>query len=195
MKSINGRKLRCAARSALLAAVGFGLAVPAFATPPSHAPAHGWRKKHDPYYLGYTGREWGQDYGIIEGHCNREAIGTVLGGTLGGAIGSQIGDGDERVIAIVLGTVIGAAIGREIGRNLDDKDRACVGHALELAKDGQKVSWVNEASGVSYVLTPLAAKSADTCRDFELQLTRAGKAQSQKGRACRTGDGTWEMNH
>lgn len=195
MQLITGRKLWRIAGIAALAVASFGLAVPAFADPPSHAPAHGWRKKHDPYYLGYTGRQWGQDYGIIEGRCNREAIGAVLGGAAGGAIGSQIGDGDERVVAIVLGTVIGALIGREIGRDLDEKDRACVGHALELAKDGQSVRWVNEGSGVSYVLTPVAgAQAGGSCRNFDLQVTRAGNVQTQPGRACRTGDGTWEMN-
>jgi len=195
MQLITGRKLWRIAGIAALAVVSLGLAVPAFADPPSHAPAHGWRKKHDPYYLGYTGRQWGQDYGIIEGRCNREAIGAVLGGAAGAAVGSQIGEGDERVVAIVLGTVIGALIGREIGRDLDEKDRACVGHALELAKDGQSVRWLNESSGVSYVLTPVAsAQDGGTCRNFNLQVTRAGNVQTQPGRACRTGDGTWEMN-
>jgi len=35
--------------------------LPALADPPDHAPAHGWRKKHDPAYVGYTGREWERD--------------------------------------------------------------------------------------------------------------------------------------
>ena len=32
---------------------------PAFADPPAHAPAHGWRKKNDPDYVGYTGDAMG----------------------------------------------------------------------------------------------------------------------------------------
>jgi surface antigen len=194
MHSIDRSNLRSAARAALLLVVGFALAIPAFADPPSHAPAHGWRKKHEPYYVGYTGHQWPNDYGIIDGHCNREAIGAVLGGVVGGAIGSQVGDGDGRVVAIVLGTVLGAMIGREIGRDLDEKDRACVGHALELAKDGQSVRWLNSTSGVSYVLTPLAgSREGGNCRSFTLQASRDGRSQSQKTSACRTPDGAWQM--
>ncbi|HJS22663.1 MAG TPA: glycine zipper 2TM domain-containing protein [Steroidobacteraceae bacterium] len=187
------RALRGAGLAALLMA-SIGVAVPALADPPSHAPAHGWRKKHDPYYVGYTGRQWEHDYGIGDGRCNREAIGTVLGGVVGGVVGSQVADDSDRAVAIVLGTVIGAVIGREIGRNMDERDRACVGHALELAKAGQSVRWLNESSGVTYVLTPSGGgANAGTCRDFELQVSRAGKTELQPSRACRTGDGTWQM--
>ncbi|TCJ18142.1 hypothetical protein EZJ19_02570, partial [Parasulfuritortus cantonensis] len=64
---------------------------PVWADPPGQAPAHGWRKKHDPYYMGYTGRKWDDDYGITLGRCNRDAVGAVLGGVVGGAIGSRVG--------------------------------------------------------------------------------------------------------
>ena len=190
---IDRMTLRRASVAILLTAAIVG-AIPAFADPPSHAPAHGWRKKHDPYYVGYTGREWERDYGIVEGRCNREAIGTVLGAVVGGAVGSQVGDDSERAVATVLGAVIGAVIGRQIGRNMDDRDRACVGHALELAKNGQSVRWLNETSGVTYVLTPSGGgQTAGGCRDFELQVSRNGRTEIQPSRACRTGDGTWQM--
>ena len=192
---INGmQKILRNAGFALLLGASIGVALPALADPPSHAPAHGWRKKHDPYYVGYTGRQWERDYGIVDGHCNREAIGTVLGGVVGGVVGSQVADGDDRAVAIVLGTVIGALIGRQIGRNMDERDRACVGHALELAKDGQSVRWLNDTTGVTYVLTPSGGgQAAGSCRNFELQISRAGKTEVQPSRACRTGDGTWQM--
>ena len=165
------------------------------ADPPDHAKAHGWRKKHDPRYVGYTGRNWERDYGIIEGSCNRKEIGTVIGAVVGGAIGSQVGDGDGRVVAIIVGSVLGAVVGREIGRDLDDGDRACVGHALELAKVGQPIRWVNEKTKVNYVLTALAAAAGDTkdCRRFTIKASRDGKSQTSKGRACRGGDGSWKM--
>lgn len=176
-----------------LAAIA-GFVVPTFADPPSHAPAHGWRKKHDPYYVGYTGRQWERDYGILEGNCNRKTIGAVLGGVVGGAVGSQVGEGSDRKVAIVLGTVIGALIGRQIGRNMDEKDRACIGHALELAKGGQSVRWANEATGVTYLVTPAAgAKDGGACRNFKLKATREGRSRIQDGRACRSGDGVWQM--
>ena len=169
--------------------------LPAFADPPGHAPAHGWRKKHDPAYVGYTGREWERDYGIVEGHCNRDDIGTVIGAVVGGAIGSKVADGSNRAVAIVIGSVLGAVVGREIGRDLDDRDRACVGHSLELVKVGQKVRWVNDQTRVSYLLTSLAAVKGDPkdCRRYALQATLDGKARTSKGRACRSGEGTWTI--
>ena len=169
--------------------------LPALADPPDHAPANGWRKKHDPAYVGYTGREWERDYGIVEGHCNRDDIGTVIGAVVGGAIGSKVADGSNRAVAIVVGSVLGAVVGREIGRDLDDRDRACVGHSLELVNIGQKVRWTNEQTHVGYLLTPLAAVKGDApgCRRFTLQATLDGRARTSEGRACRTGEGTWAI--
>jgi surface antigen len=179
----------------LVALVAAIVCLPALADPPDHAKAHGWRKKHDPAYVGYTGREWERDYGIIEGHCNRDDIGTVAGAVIGGVIGSQVGDDSHRAVAIVVGSVLGAVIGREIGRDLDERDRACVGHSLELVKLGQKVRWANEQTRVNYVLTPLAAVKGDPsdCRRYTLQATLDGKSRTSQGRACRTGEGTWAI--
>jgi surface antigen len=181
----------------LQALVGFAcvaFALPGLADPPDHAKAHGWRKKHDPYYMGYTGKEWPHDYGIIEGHCNRDDIGAVLGAVAGGAIGSQVGDKSDRPVAIAVGAVLGAVIGHEIGRNLDERDRACVGHALELVKDGRAVSWTNEVTHVSYVLTPRApTKSGATCRNYELKTTLGKTVKTAIGNACRKADGTWAI--
>src|SRR4051812_35658274 len=53
-----------------------GLSVPALADPPDHAPAHGWRKKHDrgeredrddQGYEGYEGKRWDRDYAVLSG--------------------------------------------------------------------------------------------------------------------------------
>lgn len=171
------------------------LCVPALADPPPHAKAHGWRKKNDPGYVGYTGREWTRDYGIVEGRCNRDEIGTVLGAVVGGAIGSQIGDGSGRAVAVVVGAVLGAVVGREIGKDLDDRDRACIGHSLELVNVGQSVRWVNEKTRVSYLLTPIAAVKGDPreCRRFKLQATLDGKSRMSESRACRDAKGTWAI--
>lgn len=167
----------------------------ALSDPPDHAKAHGWRKKHDPRYVGYTGQDWERDYGVLEGSCNRKELGTVLGAVVGGAIGAQAGEGDARPVAIIVGTVLGALIGREIGRDLDDGDRACIGHALELGKAGQRVRWLNDQTRVDYLLTPLAidAKDPKHCRRFSLKASFEGKARTSEGRACRDAAGVWKM--
>jgi surface antigen len=180
-------------RSAL---VLLALALPciALATPPSWAPAHGWRKKNDPTYAGYSGRSWNDDFGVQSGRCNREDVGAVLGGIAGGAVGAQAGKDGGRAVAIVVGTVIGAAIGAEIGRRMDKTDRSCVGHSLELASQGQRVTWVNSASGVTYQLTPVdQAQASDGCRRFLLVATGAFGLSEGRTTACPGTDGVWDL--
>lgn len=176
---------------------GAGLLLPAvsFADPPSHAPAHGWRKKHDPDYVGYTGKKWPKDYGVLTGQCNRTAVGAVLGGVAGGAVGSQIGKGDGRTVAIIVGTVLGAAIGAKVGRDMDEADRACFGHALELAKDKQSVEWLNETTGVHFLLTPTRGFKEDgkSCREFAAYTTYGEQKAQKKGKACRAEGGEWRI--
>jgi surface antigen len=114
---------------------------------------------------------------------------------VGGAIGSRVSNDSNRAVAIVVGSVLGAVVGREIGRDLDDRDRACVGHSLELVKLGQKVRWTNDQTRVSYVLAPLAAVKGDPidCRRYTLQASADGRSRTSEGRACRSGDGTWAI--
>ncbi len=182
------------------AGIALLLAVPcaALATPPSWAPAHGWRKQNDPTYAGYSGRTWDYDYGVRSGSCDRGRIGQVLGGAVGGvaggAIGGEIAKGStERNVAIVIGTVIGAAIGSEVGRRMDKTDRSCVGHSLELADYGQSVRWTNPNTRVTYQLTPLdAEQGGEGCRRF--RLIAHGSFGLSEGRtvACTDGSGVWQ---
>ncbi len=164
------------------------VSMPLLADPPGHAPAHGWRKKNDPYYVGYTGYKWKDDYGVRAGRCNRDAVGAALGGVVGGLIGSTVADRDNRTVAIVLGSAIGALIGAKIGRDLDEADRACIGHALELAESGKTVRWVSE--GVTYTVVPGKARG-DGCRSYTLRGEANGRSDSTKGTACRRDDGAW----
>jgi surface antigen len=179
--------------------------IPSPADPPPWAPAHGWRKKNDPNYVGYTGKKWGKDYGVLDGRCNSAAVGAVLGGAVGGAIGSQVGRGEDRPVAIVIGTVLGAVIGSKIGADIDNGDRGCFGHALELAGERKTVRWTNAATGVSYQLTPTrnVGSQANPCREFTAVAEKgsgkknkgkkAAQGETIKGVGCRRGDGAWEI--
>ncbi len=166
----------------------------AFADPPSWAPAHGWRRQHDAHYNGYTGTQWDRDYGIASGQCDRQAIGTVLGAAVGGAIGSQVGQGTGKTVATVLGAVIGGVVGAKVGSDLDNVDRACVGHALELAEDNERITWGNPNTGVTYVLSPTRGFKQDgrICREFSLRMTVSRESQTGLSIACQAGDGTWQ---
>jgi surface antigen len=186
-------ELLTVAATTLLVAAATPLA--ALADPPSQAPAHGWRKKHDPYYVGYTGHKWPDDYGIRAGRCDRDRVGTALGAVVGGTIGAAVSDDDDRLIAILAGATIGAIIGHEIGDEMDDNDRACFGHSLELMEDGRNVLWDGARDGMRYRLTPDGRFERDgrVCRHFTLQRDFGGRQVVKRGNACRFGEGDWRM--
>lgn len=165
------------------------------ADPPAHAPAYGWRAKHDPYYVGYTGTQWTKDFDITSGRCNREEVGAVLGGVVGGAIGNNVADRDDRVVATIVGAAVGALVGAKIGHELDEKDERCVGQSLELAQTGHTVEWRNDQTGVGFVLTPTKAEEIDgrSCRVFKLRASVKGKSQTVTRRGCQIATGEWEI--
>lgn len=167
----------------------------ALADPPAHAPAHGWRKKHDPEYVGYTGTKWERDYDISSGSCNREEIGAVVGGVIGGAVGARTASEENRTVAVIIGAAIGTLVGSRIGRELDEADRGCFGHALEIGTEGHSVRWNNHATGVSYVLVPGAGDKLDgkACRKFSLTAARGSAKEKRSGTACQTGVGAWTI--
>ncbi|HET8700031.1 MAG TPA: RT0821/Lpp0805 family surface protein [Gammaproteobacteria bacterium] len=166
----------------------------AAADPPAHAPAHGWRKKHEGAYVGHAGAEWDNDYEITSGRCNRDAIGAVVGGVVGGAIANRVAD-ENRAVATIIGAAAGALIGRKIGAELDERDRDCVGHALEIGSAGRMVVWTNEATGVRYELAPGAdrVRNGSVCREFTLAAAAHGEQSSRRGLACRSREGQWQV--
>ena len=164
---------------------------PVLADPPPQAKAQGWRNKNDPAYVGYTGKAWSQDYGVIEGRCNTDVILGVAGAAVGGAVGSQAGNGSGRTAAILAGAALGAIVGASVGRQLDRADEACIGHALELAPQGQAVRWTRKG-GAGYMLVPMKNVGAD-CREFKLETSQGSKKSWGTKVACRSGDGIWTL--
>lgn len=185
-------------------ALALGVAAPAgYADPPDHAPAYGWRAKHDHEhehehdraYVGYAGNRWQRDYGIREGRCDHAAAGTVAGAIVGGAIGSTTARGDDRLVAILVGSALGAIVGHEIGRSMDAGDRACMGHALELGHEGQWVRWRDPRAGAVFALQPGRnfERNGKPCRYFTLETDRDGQRHRESGRACRVDGGEWRV--
>lgn len=175
----------------LIAVAALVLAAPAWADPPPHAKAYGWRKKNDPNYVGYTGKAWPQDYGVISGRCQTDVILGVAGAAVGGVIGSQVGNGTGRTVATIAGVALGAIVGSSIGRQLDKSDEACIGHSLELVPPGQPVRWIS-TTGTAYTLIPVKDVGED-CRSFKLEAAAEGKRSFGTRVACRSGDGVWKL--
>lgn len=177
----------------VLALMAMVWSVPATYANPA-TPIPGWQDKSASGYKGYFGENWSDDYGIATGKCNREKIATVLGGVLGGFIGSTVGDDDGKAVAVIIGSVLGAFIGKKVGRELDNADRGCLGHALEIGKTNQTVTWANKDNGLSYAVTPLEGYKANgyKCRNYILNVNGKGLNDAQRESACQTGDGTWK---
>lgn len=131
-------------------------------------------------YVGYTGIPWSRDYGVVGGRCDPAAAAKALGAQDGPrAIALAVaGPGDAKLID-----------------SMDERDRACMGHALELAGDNRRVRWSNPDTGTTYLLTPIRgfARSGHPCREFNLRTTHGGRSETGKGQACQTGDGTWQI--
>ncbi len=180
-----------------------GTAGPAFADPPAHAPAHGYYKKHHHheheyedgrrtyrevrYYEGKSGVAYVRDYGISSGRCNRDEIGAVIGGVTGAVIGAQVADRENRAVGMVVGGVFGAVLGHAIGDRIDDGDRACMGHALELGRPGVPVVWHND--GHRYNFTP-RGDAGHGCRNATLVVD--GR-RPRDVLACPSGRGEWSF--
>lgn len=166
----------------------------AIADPPPHAPAHGWRKKHGASHVGFSGLHWEHDYEIASGRCNREAIATVAGGVVGGFVANRLAD-EHRTVATIIGAAAGALVGNRIGEKLDERDRSCVGHALELGDSGRPVAWTNESTGVHYELSPGATRERGDarCREYRMVAVADRTRSSRRGLACQSGDGVWQI--
>ena len=179
---------------ALAAMLGTG---PALADPPNHAPAHGYYKNsHDDdhdrryyketrHYKGKSGVAYVHDYGIASGRCNRDEIGAVIGGVTGAVIGGQVAGRGDRVVGMVVGGVLGAVLGHAIGDSMDDRDRACMGHALELGRPGIPVEWSHD--GHRYHFTPRGDTSGG-CRNATMMIDGRNPHDVL---ACPSGRGEW----
>lgn len=166
---------------------------PVLAGPPPWAPAHGWRRQHDPFYVGYAGREWSNDYGVISGRCNTDAVLAAIGAAAGGTIGNRTASEENRAVATVIGAVVGGIVGNAIGDHIDERDRACTGQALELARVGQKVRWANPETGMSYVVKP-TRDLADRCREFEFRASGPAPSGPMKLKGCARPGGEWLLH-
>ncbi|MCB2078121.1 MAG: glycine zipper 2TM domain-containing protein [Novosphingobium sp.] len=115
-------------RTLILAASLAGLALPAapaFADPPSWAPAHGKRAKNvynsrgqyiQPRALSRNDRVWRGRDGRY--YCRRDngTTGLVIGAALGGLLGNQVAGSGDRTLGTIIGAVGGGLLGREVDR-------------------------------------------------------------------------------
>lgn len=166
------------------------------ADPPPWAPAHGYRHKHHKHKdrddADYYETEY-RYYGVLDGRCNREEIGTVLGGAVGGVVGHNAAD--DKTLGTIAGVFVGAVLGNVIGRSMDDADRFCTSHVLEYVEDNRTVSWGTVDRNIRYRVTPIRTYSRDNsyCREFTVVRETSQGTTREKRRACRSDGGAWNL--
>jgi surface antigen len=186
-------------KNALLVLLCAAFAMPALADPPAHAPAYGYRDKDKQArkeqkaarkYRGYTGVEWQEDYGIHSGRCNTDTVMTAIGAAGGAIIGNRTASPENRTIATIVGAIVGGVIGNKIGDAIDDRDRACMGHSLEVGAIGKAITWTNPKTRVVHTVRPVADLPGG-CRRFE--FVAAPNSKPALMTACRTPQATWAI--
>jgi surface antigen len=144
-------------------------------------------------YRGYGGDDWSNDYGVVrQGRCNTDSGLTVFGAIAGGIIGNSTASPANRGVATVFGAIAGGILGNALGSAIDDGDRACIGHSLELVPIGRPVRWRNPHSRIGWLMTPVRDVSRN-CREFDLVREYGGRYGHERVIACRRERGDWEF--
>jgi surface antigen len=152
-----------------------------FGNPPGWLLAQDVRGTSDNLYLGYTGKKWDKDFGVANGRCDTQALNAAISRQ-----GAQTRAYEGRQVATITGPV---------ASGMDQKDRACVGHALELAGIERVVAWTNDESGARYRVIPLGGyvDRGMSCREFVTRITNGSRDETGRYRACSSGDGAWQI--
>jgi hypothetical protein len=87
--------------------------------------------------IGHAGARWSTNQGIGAGHCDRDAIEAPNTGLL---------------------------LSTRLGGRLDERDRRCLGHVLELGTAGQQVGWTNATTRQAYAVAVSEYTPAGTGR-------------------------------
>ena len=144
-------------------------------------------------YHGYHGDDWHDDYGVVRsGHCNTDVLLGVTGAVGGAVIGNRTSTPENRDIATIFGAIAGGIIGTAVGGAIDNGDRACIGHSLELVPVGHPVYWSNPRSHVGWRVVPLRDLSP-VCREFHVYREFAGHHDVERVVACRRNRGAWDI--
>jgi hypothetical protein len=128
-----------------------------------------------PRFIGYTGKPWATDYGVLSGECNTKEAPRQTGAM-------AMLELDEASLANLppaLNTL-----------NLGTTDALCFGHTLELVPAGQFVRWISPSSGAGIYVAPYA--KSDSCRTYLGVVAQNGQKTKFRGEACTKAPGVWK---
>jgi surface antigen len=115
---------------------------------------------------------------------------TVLGAAGGAVIGNRTASSENRTIATIVGAIAGGLIGNAVGDAIDDSDRACIGHSLEVGAIGRDVTWTNPRTRVVQSVRPVRDLPGG-CRLFNYNAGPRAKMATLT--ACRTANAAWTI--
>ncbi len=164
-------------------------------------------------YAGYGGTRWSTDYGIGAGRCDRDAIVIRSGGDARRTLVQRHEENLRNRTVGIIGANEGSGVllsTTRLGGRLDDRDRHCLGHVLELGTAGREVAWINATTRQSHVAVvteyapsgPVPAPAASgphsqgRCRVLLLTTTAVGVAARGPARrliACQANPGVWSI--
>jgi hypothetical protein len=129
-----------------------------------------------PRFIGYTGKPWVNDYGVLSGECNTKETQKQTG-TM------AVLEADE-VVQMNLPPAINSL-------TLSTTDALCFGHTLELVPAGQFVRWISPNSGVGIYVAPYA--KSESCRTYLGVVVQNGQKTKFRGEACTKMQGVWKV--
>lgn len=166
-------------------------------------------------YTGYGGTRWSTDYGIGAGRCDRDRIVVDTTGTGKSLVQRHEENLRNRNVGIIGATSgSGLLLSTRVGGSLDERDRRCLGHVLELGTAGQSVGWTNGTTRQTYAVvvneyTPSSSIPAgsrpgakDRCRVLLLTTVAAGsrvgagatgRGNTEQLIACEANPGVWSI--
>jgi hypothetical protein len=146
-------------------------------------------------FRGFSGVHWPSDFGVRAGQCDRNRI--TENPRRSDAIASL---GQRRALnrsaAMLVGGRIPDLLPAKLGAEVDEGDRACMGHVLELGASSRWVRWDNGATGLHYEMRPDTGRDgiAGSCRAFRLEVSGNAAHAKLKAMACETGPGLWQLS-
>ncbi len=150
----------------------------------------------NPIYLGYAGKKWSRDYGVLNGYCDRQAVSAAIDDEKSSvAQVSRRSQKDGQEVATVVGSILGGSAAALAGRDMGARDRACLGQALELAGAEQSVAWSDNDRGIAYRMIPLGGfpDQGKSCREFVTRIVNKEHGETVRHKACSSGNGVWQV--
>ncbi|WP_329670129.1 hypothetical protein [Limnobacter sp.] len=132
-------------------------------------------------YVGYTGKQWANDYGVVTGTCQADQLVKATEANTAA---------DPLTATLKIGPPMNRLLGEKSPQSADlPIDSACFGHALELVPAGQRIHWVNPISGS--IVHLILGNTSDTCRMFSGVTITTHEKKTFRGLACSREHGVW----